>query len=645
MVGRRVSAAAALVCLVAAIVAAAIEIVRDLPRGLVAVALLAAGVVVAWQALLRKAPARHVLAASGGLLLFAAVVVVLSGDSFGFGLAAVALLILGVAIARRVFRADAMVEAAVPPRRAVVVWNPRSGGGKAVSNNLADEARARGIEAIELKPGDDLVQLVRDAVARGADGLAAAGGDGTQALVASIAAEHDLPFACIPAGTRNHFALDLGVDRDDVVGALDAFVNGGERRVDLAEINGRVFVNNVSFGLYAEAVQREGYRDAKLRTILDTAPDVLAAQHDGPTAELGWRDPAGRTHESAAVILVSNNAYRLGRTVGSGGRPRMDAGELGVAVLQAPQAYGAGRLWQQWSAPAFEVTASQPVPVGVDGEALVLDPPLRLVSRPGALRVRIAPQHPGASPSAGLPEGALDTLRRLFAVAAGRDRTSAAAVPAGRWRTEEFLARPGRAVVWGGALLTLVLLLALLIPEGPLTIDSRWTELMQDIQRPFLTHVALVFNALGHGAWRALTLAGIGLVLLLARRWAALAAFAVAEALTPLFSHLIKLAVGRERPPGHMLEAHGTSFPSGHAAYAGATAVALVLLFSRPGRRRRLWFTVAVATIAAMAWSRTYLQVHWLSDALAGAALGVSVALLSFGAAQLILARPAGRRS
>ena len=163
-------------------------------------------------------------------------------------------------------------------------------------------------------------------------------------------------------------------------------------------------------------------------------------------------------------------------------------------------------------------------------------------------------------------------------------------MPAERWRREEFLARPGRAVGWGGALLALVLLLALLIPAGPLTIDSRWSELMQDIETPFLTHVALVFNALGHGIWRALTLAGVGLALLLARRWAALAAFAAAEALTPLLSNLIKLAVGRERPPGHMLEAHGTSFPSGHAAYAGATAVALVLLFSRPGRGRRLWF-------------------------------------------------------
>ena len=645
MVGRRVSAAVALLCLVGAVVAAVVEIVRDLPRGLVAIALVAAGVVLAWQALLRRGVARHVLAAGVGLLLFAAIAVVLSSDRFGFGLAAIGLLMLGVAIGRPVFRVDATHQAAVPPRRAVVVWNPRSGGGKAVSNNLPEEARARGIEPIELKPGDDFEQLVRDAVARGADGLAAAGGDGTQALVASIAAEHDLPFACIPAGTRNHFALDLGVDRDDVVGALDAFVNGRERRVDLAEINGRVFVNNVSFGLYAEAVRREGYRDAKLRTILDTAPDVLDAHSGGPDADLGWRGPDGVGHESAAVILVSNNAYRLGRVVGSGMRPRMDAGELGIAVLQSPQAHDAGRLWQQWSVPAFEVTASQPVPAGVDGESFVLDAPLRLASRPAALRVRIAPQHPGASPSARLPTGALDALRRLFAVAAGRDRSSTAAVQAGRWRTEEFLARPRVAVGCGGALLALVLGLALLIPAGPLRIDSHWAELMQDIETPFLTHVALVFNSLGHGVWRALTLAGIGLALLLARRWAALAVFALTEALTPLLVNLIKAAVGRERPPGHMLEAHGTSFPSGHAAYAGVTAVALVLLFNRPGRGRRLWLAAAAVAIAAMAWSRTYLQLHWLSDALAGAALGVAVALLSFGAAQLILARGAARPS
>ena len=138
-----------------------------------------------------------------------------------------------------------------PPSHPVLFVNPRSGGGKATELGLAEEAEKRGIEAVELQPGDDLEQLVREAVGRGANGLAMAGGDGSQALVAAIAAEHDLPYACIPAGTRNHFALDLGVDRDDVVGALDAFVDGGERLVDLAEVNGRVFVNNASLGVYA----------------------------------------------------------------------------------------------------------------------------------------------------------------------------------------------------------------------------------------------------------------------------------------------------------------------------------------------------------------------------------------------------------
>ena len=200
-----------------------------------------------------------------------------------------------------------------------------------------------------------------------------------------------------------------------------------------------------------------------------------------------------------------------------------------------------------------------------------------------------------------------------------------------------FFTRPGRAVAWAGALLAGVALLAILIPAGPLTLDSRWSEVMQDIQTPFLKDVALVFNALGRGLWRALTLAAIGLVLLLARRWVGLIAFAVTECLTPLLGDVLKALVGRERPPGHMLEAHGSSFPSGHASYACATAIALVLLFSTPGGRRPLWFLLAGLTSAVMAWSRTYLQVHWLSDVLAGATLGLAVALFTFGVAQMRL--------
>jgi diacylglycerol kinase family enzyme len=265
---------------------------------------------------------------------------------------------------------------------------------------------------------------VRDAVAGGAGGLAMAGGDGSQAVVAAIAAELSLPYACVPAGTRNHFALDLGVDRDDIVGALDAFVDGGERRVDLAEVNGRVFVNNVSLGLYADAVQREGYREAKLRTILDTVPDVLGP--DAAGLDLRWTGPSGQAHRSGAAILVSNNRYRLGRAVGSATRPRIDDGLLGITVAGAVTGRGHDgrrpqRPWREWTAPHFEVDADHPVPAGIDGEAAQLAPPLRFIIRAGVLRVRIAHQHPGASPSANLPEGLGQSARALGRIAAGRE--------------------------------------------------------------------------------------------------------------------------------------------------------------------------------------------------------------------------------
>jgi diacylglycerol kinase family enzyme len=304
----------------------------------------------------------------------------------------------------------------------VLFFNPRSGGGKAVRFGLADAARARGYHAVELGAGDDLERLVRDAVRDGADALAMAGGDGSQAIVAAVAAELGLPYACVPAGTRNHFAADLGVDRDDVVGALDAFVDGGERLVDLADVNGRAFVNNVSLGLYADAVQRRGYRDAKVRTLLDAVPEMLGP--DGTGLDLTWSGPGGHEHSSGIAILVSNNRYRLGRAIGSGTRPRIDDGLLGVTVFGSPRGRGDRHLqrpWREWSAPEFAVEAEHRVPAGIDGEAALLDPPLRFRIHPGALRVRISRRHPGASPSATLPEGAAASVLALLRIAAGRN--------------------------------------------------------------------------------------------------------------------------------------------------------------------------------------------------------------------------------
>ena len=412
---------AALVALASALVLAALSIdivLSQFPRGLIVLACLAVAFAAVWYGLTRTGGAR--LLGSGVATLAVALIVAMliaDGDHLVQALVIVVALGLTLLATRSAFRVHVPLESAPDPQHPVLFYNPKSGGGKAEKFHLAEEARARGIEPIELKPGADLEQLVRDAVADGADALAMAGGDGSQAVVAMVAAERDLPYACIPAGTRNHFALDLGVDRDDVVGALDAFVGGREKRVDLAEVNGRVFVNNVSIGLYAEAVQREGYREAKLRTILDTLPEVLGPEGKG--LDLRWTGPKGPEHSSGAAILVSNNRYRLGHAVGSGTRPRIDDRLLGIAVASPP---GGGqrlaeRPWQEWSSPAFEVGADGPIAAGIDGEAVTLDAPLRFRILPAALRVRIAAAHPGASPSAAMPERAWETVRALARIA------------------------------------------------------------------------------------------------------------------------------------------------------------------------------------------------------------------------------------
>jgi diacylglycerol kinase family enzyme len=269
------------------------------------------------------------------------------------------------------------------PNQPVLLMNPRSGGGKAPHHDLVGECRARGIEPVVLERSDDLSTLAAAAVLGGADVVGMAGGDGSQALVASIAAEHDVAYVCVPAGTRNHFAFDIGIDRADVVGALDAFFDGSERRIDLARVNGRVFVNNVSMGLYGRVVQSQEYRDAKLRTVIETLPELL-----GPGAEpfdLRLTGPDGSKYASAQLLLVSNNRYELGPPGSQGNRRRMDQGTLGVvAVGIGPPFPG----WREWTTPTFRVDSGTTVNVGVDGEALAIDPPLVFDSLPSALRIR-----------------------------------------------------------------------------------------------------------------------------------------------------------------------------------------------------------------------------------------------------------------
>jgi diacylglycerol kinase family enzyme len=441
-VGRRLAAALAVVALLGALVAVGVAIIDATWRLPVVLLAVGAAIVGLWYALSR----RGLASVLGGLVAAVGLVVAglttFTGDYRGTLLVAVVvLMIVSAWAARYALGRDprSLHDAALggpgvgPARRPVLIMNPKSGGGKAERFQLADECRARGIRPVVLAAGDDLRQLATDAIAGGADVIGMAGGDGSQALVATVAAEHDVPFVCIPAGTRNHFALDLGIDREDVVGALDAFAEAVERRVDLARVNGRVFVNNAAMGIYAKIVQSPAYRDAKLRTATDMLPDMLGP--DARPFDLRFIGPDGGEWGSAHLLLVSNNPYQLDQLVGRGTRSRLDLGTLGVvaARIKGPAEAvafigleAAGRVrsfsgWLEWNLGTFRVDSDGPIEIGIDGEAIRMDPPLLFASLPGRLRVRIPRNAPGAAPAARSVPLSGSTVGVLVTTALGRE--------------------------------------------------------------------------------------------------------------------------------------------------------------------------------------------------------------------------------
>jgi diacylglycerol kinase family enzyme len=330
----------------------------------------------------------------------------------------VALLVLAAGAARRALAPAAAgpgmpVREAPPPERAFVIMNPRSGGGKVAKFGLKEKAEAAGAEVALLEgPGVvDVADLARRAVAAGADLLGVAGGDGTQAVVAGIAADHDLPFLVISAGTRNHFAMDLGLDRDNPAACLDALGSGGvEQRIDLGIIGDRTFVNN------AEVVENPAYRDDKRGTTLQVLPDLLTGHRGAKlTARAG-----DTTITGSQALLVSNNPYEMGDIAGLGRRARLDTGTLGVVAVTVDNALHAvallrgarGRGLTTLTAEEVVVDADGPeIPVGIDGETVMMPTPVRCAIRPKALRVRVPRDRPGIRP----PKPELDwaTLRQL----------------------------------------------------------------------------------------------------------------------------------------------------------------------------------------------------------------------------------------
>ena len=280
--------------------------------------------------------------------------------------------------------------------------NPRSGDGKVGRFDLRRRAEDLGAEVF-LLDGDepvDVAEVARAAIGRGADLLGVAGGDGTQALVAGIAAEHGIPFMVISAGTRNHFALDLGLDRDNPAACLGALRDAVELRVDLGVVGGRTFVNNASFGAYAAVVETPAYRGDKLGTTLELLPDLLQG-HRGPrlTAHAD-----GAEISAPQALLVANNPYGTGDIAGLGRRARLDRGVLGVVAVTVGGARQAAGLIRGRRAAGLRVLSAHEVtvtadtrrlPVGIDGEAVSLPAPVRCAVRPGALRVWVPRDRPG----------------------------------------------------------------------------------------------------------------------------------------------------------------------------------------------------------------------------------------------------------
>ena len=350
---------------------------------------------------------------------------------------AVALMVAAAGIARAALSTGG-ADAAMPtrpaarPRRPFLIMNPRSGGGKVTKFGLKDKAEALGAEVALLEgPGTvDVAALARKAVADGADLLGVAGGDGTQALVAGIAAEHGLPFLVISAGTRNHFALDLGLDREDPATCLNALTDGEELRVDLGVIADRTFVNNASFGAYAEVVRSPAYRDDKRGTTLQVLPGLLNG-HQGArlTAQA-----AGTRIEGPQALLISNGPYEMSDIAGLGRRARLDAGALGVVAVRVDSARQAiGLLRRGHSQGLTTLTAGQvtvnadtpQIPVGIDGETVLLPTPVRCTIQPRALRVVVPRERPGVP----APKPPLE-WPRLRQLASFRAQPEALPVPA-----------------------------------------------------------------------------------------------------------------------------------------------------------------------------------------------------------------------
>jgi diacylglycerol kinase family enzyme len=408
---------------------------------LLALLTLLAAIGFGWVALTRRGRERTLAGWVALILLMVALIAAVGGHSDGWSIVLGGFAIaLSLSLGRFALGVDRRSRAQLKPpgtrvepaQNPVLLVNPLSGGGKAEELDLIDQARTRGIECHVFGPGADLGDLVRAALAKGADVIGVAGGDGSLAIAADLVGQAGAALICVPAGTRNHFAMDLGLERDKPLVALDAFGAAREHTIDIGRVNGRAFLNNVSMGLYGEVVQNASYRENKIETAIGELPDLIEKP-----ADLRFTGADGKPHSTVQVVHVSNNPYLMDFR-GAGGRPRLDTGELGVVTVELTNAAGVADMFARaavgllntaagfnhWTTRTFEVTSETPIAAGIDGEAVELSSPAVFESEPAALRVRLPLTAPGRSPAAFVPhagQAIVELVRRAF-------------LPADRWR-------------------------------------------------------------------------------------------------------------------------------------------------------------------------------------------------------------------
>jgi diacylglycerol kinase family enzyme len=253
--------------------------------------------------------------------------------------------------------------------------NPRSGRGGPSAEELIAEAERLGVDTHELRDGEDPADVAR---ASNAEALGIAGGDGSLASVAEVALERNLPFVCVPFGTRNHFARDLGLDRDDPIGSLRGF-DGSERRIDVGRADDRLFLNNVSLGVYAGLVHRREHHRRRGEALARARALFAVVRHRHRLrARVNGEDVKAR------ALFVGNNFYELDLfTLGE--RARLDEGQLFLWVADGvlPTA------WERQTGAAFRIELAGRTRAAVDGEPVVLEPPLEFATLPGGLRVLV----------------------------------------------------------------------------------------------------------------------------------------------------------------------------------------------------------------------------------------------------------------